>query len=293
MKLMLAALAGLLVAAPAAHAGAPITGMDPCPDQGARYASPADAATVKRAVLCVISEVRQAQGLPALKLDARLARSAQRHATGQARAGTMTHGRIADIPKRIARAGYRAAALNEGLGLGAPDSSAYDLVGVMVQGGACSQILDPRFRDAGVGVSVGRLRGMPGPRFVRLVVHFGLKAGAKPPSSKRRPAATCPHALPEGGRLEPADERAISTVQGATITVRLRCAGKTGCDDEVTLKLLPGDAAQTRHVTLAAGRTTALAFTFTEAEVAAALAGRGLATIVLGGRNFATQLRPG
>jgi uncharacterized protein YkwD len=198
MKLVLAFVVLLVLGvAPAAHAGPPIKNLGTCDAQDATYAQPDDATDFKAAVVCLISEIRKSQSLNVLRADAKLAKSAQGHATNQARAGALSHGKsVNEIPKRIARAGYKATALNEGLGIGISDQTAYEIVTSMMQDFACTEILDPRFRDVGVGVSLGKLRGAPGANYVHVVVHFGLKAGKKAPSTKQTAAKSCPHRLP-------------------------------------------------------------------------------------------------
>src|SRR5687768_3618800 len=104
----LATLSLLVIAAPA-PAGPPIRTLAPCAGQDASYGGPQDDARVRAAVHCLMNEIRRSQGLPALREDARLRRAAQGHATAQARSGALNHGRsVSEIPRRIARAGYRA-----------------------------------------------------------------------------------------------------------------------------------------------------------------------------------------
>src|SRR4051795_11956431 len=192
-KLVIALLA-LTVLAPAAQAGKRISKQPHCADQTIAY-SKKNAARYRASVLCLMSFVRHNQGLNKFSQDDKLEKAGQKWADRLGQTGDTTHGKsVAEIPKRIAKAGYRAQALNEGLGLGAPSDSPYALVDNMMTGYACTEILDPRFRDAGVGVNLGKLKGFG--RGIHVVVEFGLKVGAKQPSRKSTPAKTCSHALP-------------------------------------------------------------------------------------------------
>ena len=189
MRALTVAFAALALTAPSAHAGKPITKLAACADQDMQYQSSADAKRYRAAVFCLINAVRKTQGFGPLKRDARLEKAGQGWATAQRRVAGISHGKsVAEIPKRIARAGYRASALNEGLGLGEPSATPYDLAANMMDDYACTEILDPRFRDAGVGVSQGPV--------MHVVVEFGLKRGSKAPSQNTKPSKTCPHSLP-------------------------------------------------------------------------------------------------
>lgn len=295
-RAVLTALALSLVAAllPAhALAGPPIKRLAACEDQSARYSGPTDAVRFRAAVLCLMSSARKAQGLPTLARDAKLERSAQGHATSQAKSGALSHGKsTSEIPKRIARAGYKAAAVNEALGIGTGDETAYALVARMMEQFPCTQILDPRFRDAGVGVSIGKLKGAPGSNYVHIVVNFGLKATAKAPSRKTRPAATCPHALPAPGVLRPVGTGPVA--QGTTATVRFTCTGATACLEEATLELVHGGATAKAAVSIGAGQSADVTFTFDAAALEQELASTPpQARLTASGRTYTAPLARG
>src|SRR6476660_1826726 len=142
---LVVALLALTVLTPTAQAGKPISKRPDCPDQTIAY-SKKNAGRYRAAVLCLMSFVRANQGMNKFSRDTKLQTAGQRWANRLGQTGETTHGKsVAEIPKRIARAGYKAQALNEGLGLGAPSDSPYLLVDNMMTGFACTEILDPRF----------------------------------------------------------------------------------------------------------------------------------------------------
>src|SRR4051794_31130072 len=123
-KLVIALLA-LTVLAPGAEAGKRISKTPDCADQTIAY-SKENAARYRAAVMCLMSFVRHNQGLNKLKQDGKLQKAGQKWADVLGATGETTHGKsVAEIPKRIAKAGYKAQALNEGLGLGGPSDSPY------------------------------------------------------------------------------------------------------------------------------------------------------------------------
>src|SRR3954451_5738132 len=246
-RLMVALLA-LAVLAPTAQAGKRISKAPNCPDQTITY-SKKNAERYRAALLCLMSFIRDNQGMNKLHKDAKLQKAGQKWANVLGQTGETTHGKsVAEIPKRIAKAGYKAQALNEGLGLGPADNSPYDLMSNMMTDYACTEILDPRFRDAGVGVNLGKIKGFG--RGVHVVVEFGLKVGAKQPSRKTTPAKTCSHALPHlVVKQSPAGPLPVSpTVKSDRIIVPIGCSAKTACTFDATVKLTHQGAATTVHV---------------------------------------------
>jgi uncharacterized protein YkwD len=246
MRALLLVVTVLGIAAPAAQAGRPITPRPQCPDMYVRYAK-ADAVRYRDALLCLISAVRRDQKLNALHADERLRKAGQRWANHLGRTGETTHGKsVAQIPKRIAKAGYKASAVNEGLGIASADGTPYDLVSLMMTDFACTEILDPRFRDAGVGVSLGRLDGFG--RGIHVVIEFGLKRGAKPPRTNRRPANTCSHRLPRPQASPVGPAGAAPAVGDSDITISVRCSAKRTCAFDAELKLVHDGATANLHV---------------------------------------------
>lgn len=245
---LVVALLALTVLAPAAQAGKRISKRPDCADQTIAY-SKKNAARYRAAVLCLMSFVRVNQGLNELSESGDLQQAGQGWANHLGKTGGTTHGKtVAEIPKRIAKAGYKAQALNEGLGLGAPSDSPYALVDNMMTDYACTEILDPRFRDAGVGVNLGKLKGFG--RGIHVVVEFGLKQGAKQPSHKTGPAKSCGHALPElTVKTSPATPLPVSPkVTADSVVIAIGCSAKTACTFDATVKLAHEGATSTQHV---------------------------------------------
>src|SRR3954447_7025454 len=240
-------LLALAVLAPSADAGKRISKTPKCPDQTITY-SKKNAEKYRAALLCLMSFVRENQGMNKLSKDSKLQKAGQKWADVLGQTGETTHGKsVAEIPKRIAKAGYKAQALNEGLGVGPADNSPYDLMSNMMTDYACTEILDPRFRDAGVGVNLGKIKGFG--RGVHVVVEFGLKVGAKQPSRKTTPAKTCSHALPRlKVKTSPAFPSGLPKVNSDSIAVAISCAAKTACTFDATVKLAHQGATSTQHV---------------------------------------------
>lgn len=251
----------LLALAPAARAGKPIKPRPQCPDMYIGYTK-ADAGKYRAALLCLMSAVRRDQKLNALEDNAKLRRAGQRWANHLGKTGETTHGKsVAEIPKRIAKAGYRASAVNEGLGIGSADSTPYDLAASMMTDFACTEILDPRFRDAGVGVNLGRIKGFG--RGIHVVVEFGLKRHAKPPRSNRRPADSCGHRLPRAQSSPVGPAGSLPEAHETDVTVTVQCLAKRACTFDATLKLAhQGDKANLHVDRLGPGKTTELKFPF-------------------------------
>ena len=249
LRLVVALLALTVLAPPAAQAGKRISKQPHCADQTIAY-SKKNAARYRAAVLCLMSFVRDNQGMNKLKQNGSLQKAGQKWADVLGQTGEATHGKsVAEIPKRIAKAGYKAQAVNEGLGLGAPTDSPYALVDNMMTGYACTEILDPRFRDAGVGVNLGKLKGFG--RGIHVVVEFGLKVGAKQPSHKTGPAKTCSHALPVlKVKTSPAAPLTFvpPKVNADSIVIAIGCSAKTACTFDATVKLAHQGATSTQHV---------------------------------------------
>ena len=239
-----ATLVALLVAAAPASAGRAITDPPDCPGQYTAYGQQTRT-EFREALLCVLNHARREMGLPALARSAPLERIAQSHAADEAKRRYANHNSPggSTIASRFARARYRAAAYNEALGLGAEGATPYDLVRDLVDGRShpCSAVFDPRFRDIGVGVDVGRPPGPRLPAGIRasyLVIDFGRRAGRSAPSRNGRPAASCPHRLPappfSGTPVVPTG----APVTGSdNVTITLRCESTVACAFSATMQL--------------------------------------------------------
>src|SRR4051794_3004071 len=185
-----AAAIALLVTAAPARAGTPIKKLPACADSYLIY-SPQALPRFRTAMLCLINAARKTQHLPALGRDAKLEAVAQSQSKGNG-----GHGRtLAEIGKRFEKKGYKPAAYNEAFTFldkpTVPTPYAFVAEAMSHRTVPCSEILDPRFRDVGVGISENS-SGL----FYNLTLEFGLKRGAKQPSSDYTKAASCPHKLP-------------------------------------------------------------------------------------------------
>ena len=130
----------------------------------------------------------------------------------------------------------------------------------------CTQIFDPRFRDAGIGVSIGG-----DGRVNTLAVELGRKAGTRQPSANTRPAATCGHRIPKPAITGPAIEgRSLPVATDTTVTVELACVARTACALTASLTL-PGARAEApaQSLMIEPGQQQALTFTLDAAAIAA------------------------
>lgn len=159
-----------------------------CPDAN----SPATSAprqAMRDAVLCLVNKQRAAHGLPALRQSADLTRSAQGWSDEMVASDVFSHG--SDFAARISVAGYdwTAAGENIATGLATPREvvSAW-----MASPGHCQNILNPTYRNLGVGVNARPVAGAAsGP--ATWTEDFGLRMFQSPPSSNWGPANGCPY----------------------------------------------------------------------------------------------------
>src|SRR4051794_15687960 len=267
MRLVPLLVAAALLSAPltTAGAGTPIKHALGCPDEYTPY-STQTLPQFRAATLCLVNAVRKTQRLPALKRDARLEAVAQSQSKGNG-----GHGRtLAEIGKRFEKKGYKPAAYNEGFTFldkpAAPTPYAFLAEAMSHKTVPCSEILDPRFRDVGVGVSENS-SGL----FYNLTLEFGLKRGAKQPSSDYTKAASCPHKLPAPlFTTIPLEPGSIPTANGGTVSAGLVCLAKTDCViDTATLTLVSAKASATLTApgTLPPGPRGTLTFEFDPAAV--------------------------
>src|SRR4051794_19819517 len=261
-----AAIAVLLTAIPA-HAGAPINKLPACADSYLIY-SPAALPRFRTAMLCLINAARKTQRLPALRRNAKLEAVAQSQSKGNG-----GHGKtLAEIGKRFEKKGYKPAAYNEAFSF-LDDPAAptpYGFLASMMANRTvpCSEILDPRFRDVGVGISKNS-SGV----FHTVALEFGLKQGAKQPSNDYSKAGSCPHKVPAPVFTTiPIQAGELPRAQGDTVTAGVICTAKTACVIEsatLTLAHAKVSAALEAPVTIAAGQKGALSFHFDSAALQA------------------------
>jgi uncharacterized protein YkwD len=142
---------------------------------------------VRRAVLCLVNRQRTERGLPPLRPSAALQRSAQAWTREMVRGQFFSSG--TDLAQRITAAGYDWRMAGENIAAGFATARAV-VDGWMGSTGHCRNILDPQYANVGTGELPSRLLGL---RPAVWTQDFGLRAGARPPSSDYRPMDRCPY----------------------------------------------------------------------------------------------------
>ncbi len=266
-----------LVGAGSAFGGSRIQSVSSCPDSYMILGPSAASETqFQTAMLCLVNAVRTAEKLPALKLSNPLDEVAVAQSDKFARTGSGSHGSsITDIAKRFAAKGLslgrlRRGALPDDLPAGA---TPYWFVSDMLSkhGLPCTQILDPRFRDFGVA-STGVVSPITKtPYIFTLAMEFGLRAGQHQSSSNTRVAASCPHNIPAPVVTGlPVKFSSTPAPSGATVGIGLKCVAKVPCILTAAMTLPDADKATVTApspVTIPAGKSLTISFTFTSAQV--------------------------
>ena len=116
---------------------------------------------VRESVLCLVNAERAQRGLPAFKVQAQLAKSAEGHAKDMVRRGYFSHtskdGR--ELADRVRSAGYLKGkwSIGENLawGTGVLATPANIVKAWMESPGHRAIVLAPNFRDAGIGLAIG------------------------------------------------------------------------------------------------------------------------------------------
>ncbi len=159
-----------------------------CPNANAAAAS-APRQAMQEAVLCMVNEQRTAHGLPSLGASAQLTRSAQVWSDEMVARDVFSHG--SDFAARISAAGYHWAAAGENIATGLATSRMV-VKAWMASPGHCENILNPTYRDLGVGVNGHPVAGAAsGP--ATWTEDFGLRKFQSPPSRNWGPADGCPY----------------------------------------------------------------------------------------------------
>jgi uncharacterized protein YkwD len=177
------ATAALTLAAPAASAHRSACPFARTPVGAARPAQ------LRRSVVCLINRERRAHGLPGLRANRRLDRSAQGWTNAMVRQGIFTHG--ADFAARITAVGFDWSRAGENIATGFTTPASV-VSAWMASTGHCQNILSPMFREVGTGVTRGKIAGystLPG----TWAQDFGLGMNQQPLSSNFGPAAGCPY----------------------------------------------------------------------------------------------------
>jgi uncharacterized protein YkwD len=150
-----------------------------CPDANA-HPGHVSRRAIRAAVVCLVNKQRISRGLPALRDSGDLTRSAQNWSNAMAASGSFTHGD--DFAARISSAGYRWTAAGENIAMGYPTPSSV-VQAWMASADHCQNILDPTYRDVGVGINGRRL----------WTEDFALAASERPRSHNWGPAQGCPY----------------------------------------------------------------------------------------------------
>jgi uncharacterized protein YkwD len=157
--------------------------------------TPATEATtnqLRHAVICLINRERVHRRLPPLRDSRQLARAAQEHTNAMVRNGSFAHATADSTPSsRVDATGYRSSSVGENIAAGF--STPAEVVRAwMASADHCANILDPSYRNIGVGESPHSVRGTSaGP--AAWTTDFALGAGQAPPSRNTAPAAGCPY----------------------------------------------------------------------------------------------------
>jgi uncharacterized protein YkwD len=159
-----------------------------CAD-GATPAFAASRQLMRAAVLCLVNHQRVAHGLPALRASGQLNRSAQRWADAMVSSDKFGHG--PNFGARISRAGYDWAAVGENIATGFSTPHAV-VEGWMSDTVHCRNILDPTYRNIGIGIDTRQVPGAPSGS-ATWTQDFGLRQSASPAASNWGPANRCPY----------------------------------------------------------------------------------------------------
>lgn len=146
-------------------------------------------ASLQRTVVCLINHQRRRRGLPALRENARLNRSAQGWTDVMVTHRDFSHG--ADFAARISAVGFDWSNVGENIATGYRTATAV-VRAWMASKGHCQNILNPVYRYVGTGVADNSISGystLAG----TWTQDFGLLMGQHPASAKWGPAEGCPY----------------------------------------------------------------------------------------------------
>jgi uncharacterized protein YkwD len=152
-------------------------------------ATSASLSEMRAAVVCLINERRNSDGLPSLRASAELDRSAQNWNRWMVATGNFTHG--SNFAGRISAVGYdwQTAGENIATGFATPRQV---VAAWMASPDHCRNILDPSFRDIGTGITaaaVGSWASQPS----TWTNDFGLTMSQSAPSGNTGPQNGCPY----------------------------------------------------------------------------------------------------
>ena len=160
----------------------------PCANANTRVGR-APGSALKAAVVCLINKQRRAHGLPALRANRRLDRSAQAWTNVMVADGEFSHG--SNFSSRISAVGFIWSTVGENIATGFPTPR--DVVNAwMGSTGHCQNILSPSFADVGTGIGAKPVRGFAGGP-ATWTQDFGLPMGHDAPSDNTGASAGCPY----------------------------------------------------------------------------------------------------
>jgi uncharacterized protein YkwD len=149
----------------------------------------ASRAELQRAVVCLINHQRHRRGLPGLRENSRLNRSAQGWTNVMVSHRYFSHG--ADFAARISAVGFDWSNVGENIATGYA-TPARVVAAWLASKGHCQNILNPDYRYVGTGVSDRSIAGystLSG----TWTQDFGLLMGQHAPSGNWAPAEGCPY----------------------------------------------------------------------------------------------------
>jgi uncharacterized protein YkwD len=144
---------------------------------------------LQRAVVCLINQQRHERGLPRLRANSRLNRSAQGWTNVMVSRRDFSHG--TDFSARISAVGFDWSNAGENIATGYKTPSAV-VRAWMGSAGHCQNILSPIFREVGTGIRAGRIAGYSS-RAGTWTQDFGLLMNQHAPSGNYGPADGCPY----------------------------------------------------------------------------------------------------
>jgi uncharacterized protein YkwD len=149
----------------------------------------ASRAQLQRAVVCLINQERHRRGLPGLRENSRLNRSAQGWTNVMVTHRDFSHG--ADFSSRISAVGFDWSNAGENIATGYR-TPATVVKAWMASTGHCQNILNPQYREVGTGVSNESIAGYS-TRAGTWTQDFALLMGQHAPSGNWGPAEGCPY----------------------------------------------------------------------------------------------------
>ena len=149
----------------------------------------ASRAQLQRAVVCLIDVQRAHRGLPRLRENARLNRSAQGWTNVMVTHRDFSHG--ADFAARISAVGFDWSNVGENIATGYRTATAV-VRAWMASKGHCQNILNPVYRYVGTGVADESITG-DSTSAGTWTQDFGLLMGQHPASGNWGPAQGCPY----------------------------------------------------------------------------------------------------